>query len=65
MWTDPKLPLCNKTEQVIKANQVYYRIADIYDRKDIIQNTGCHVPCSYVKYEIVDVSLDIILNFHD
>ena len=45
-WTDNKLPVCNKTEQLIDHENQYFMF-DNYHQSEILSNLDCLLPCSY------------------
>ena len=53
-WSDPAIPECWETKQLMKHDQWHFVLAEIYERERVVMETGCKVPCSYVKYELAN-----------
>ena len=53
-WTDPNIPECNETRQLLEHDNWHLNLAELYEREKVVNETGCKVPCSYVKYELAN-----------
>ena len=53
-WTDPAIPECNETRQLLEHDNWHLNLAELYEREKVVNETGCRVPCSYVKYELAN-----------
>ena len=53
-WTDPAIPECEETRQLMEHDQWHFVLAELYERERVVNETGCDVPCNYVKYELAN-----------
>ena len=53
-WSNPAIPECWETRQLVEHDTWHFLLAEIYERERVIKETGCQVPCSYVKYELAN-----------
>ena len=62
-WTDPAIPECWETRQLVEHDTWHFLLGEIYERERVVKETGCQVPCSYVKYELANkVKYKLMLN---
>ena len=53
-WTDPAIPECEETRQLMEHDNWHLNLGELYEREKVVKETGCKVPCSYVKYELAN-----------
>ena len=53
-WTDPTIPECEETRQLMEHDQWHFVLAELYEKERVVNETGCNVPCNYVKYELAN-----------
>ena len=55
-WSDPSWPLCSEVEQVFQYEDDFFTISN-YEQSQLVQETGCPLPCHYKEYSQVDEPL--------
>ena len=53
-WTDPAIPECEETRQLMEHDNWHFNLGELFEREEVVKETGCKVPCSYVKYELAN-----------
>ena len=53
-WTDPAIPECKETRQLMEHDNWHFNLGELFEREEVVKETGCKVPCSYVKYELAN-----------
>ena len=36
----------------MEQDQWHFNLADLFEKEKIVNETGCKVPCSFIKYEL-------------
>ena len=50
-FTIEGLPDCDNSSMLTRYSEDYWKICDLY-RQEIINLTGCHLPCSFLEYKV-------------
>ena len=45
------LPECDNTSMLTQYGEEYWKLGNLY-REDLIDVTGCHLPCTFMKYTV-------------
>ena len=45
------LPECDNSSMLTRYSEEYWKICNLY-RQQIINLTGCHLPCSFLEYKV-------------
>ena len=51
-WSSVTWPICSKTEQIAKIENEYNGLSLVVEA-ELIQMTGCSMPCKYSEYKLV------------
>ena len=52
IWSPTSIPVCDTLEKNIKHEQLDWKFFN-HEKKVIINNTKCLVPCNYLEYKVV------------
>ena len=56
LWTPDDIPLCTTLEQYNALEMLDFKLFSS-DKKTLLKDTGCLIPCHYMEYQSVDVPL--------
>ena len=51
-WSSNSLPICNTKEDIVQIESEFLHMADVVEAQ-LIQMTGCLLPCSYSEYKLI------------
>ena len=51
-WSPATLPVCDNTEKLAEHERLDWALYN-YERKMVINSTGCQIPCKYKKFQLV------------
>ena len=49
-WTSQDIPLCTTMDQIKSFEHEYFLINQEFEQSEIVEYTGCQVPCHYTEY---------------
>ena len=50
-FSSENLPECDNATMLTRYSEEYWNVCDLY-RQEIINVTGCHLPCSFLEYKV-------------